>query len=197
METNQILVLRDNAKHELLQIKSVEDGITYLNKLKAIDIWVRAEKKDAELQNIIAEQKLRTQRILGELIADGQRKGTIATEKNNQYAPRDTREAPKNIKDIGLTYDKSSAFQQIASIPEEAFEEFIQTGKQKVNDAVAELTTTGAVKLAKSLNHNKNKKHEHSYNPDFECEVRDLLERINALPIFYRIKIKRGIKRGS
>ena len=57
MENNQILVLRDNAKRELMQIKSVEDGVTYLNKLKSIEVWVSAEKKDAEVQNIIAEQK--------------------------------------------------------------------------------------------------------------------------------------------
>ncbi len=68
MENNQILVLRDNAKNELLQIQTVEEGISYMNKLKSIEVWVKAEKKDAELQNIIAEQKLRTQRILGTLL---------------------------------------------------------------------------------------------------------------------------------
>jgi hypothetical protein len=67
---NQILALRDNAKHELEKIKTIEDGMTHLNKLKSIDVWVKAEKKDAELQNIIAEQKLRTQRILGSLIQE-------------------------------------------------------------------------------------------------------------------------------
>ena len=56
MENNQILVLRDNAKRELMQIKSVEDGVTYLNKLKSIAVWVSAEKKDAELQNILLKK---------------------------------------------------------------------------------------------------------------------------------------------
>ena len=61
----QMLILRDNAKNQLEQIQSVEEGISYLNKLSAIDVWVKAEKKDAELQNIVAEQKLRTQRYWG------------------------------------------------------------------------------------------------------------------------------------
>jgi hypothetical protein len=52
------------------------------NKQKAIEVLVHAEKKDAELQNIIAEQKLGTQRILGELITDGQRKEIIAIKGN-------------------------------------------------------------------------------------------------------------------
>lgn len=153
---NQILVLRDNAKHELLQIKSVEDGITYLNKLKAIDVWVRAEKKDAELQNIIAEQKLRTQRILGELIAEGQRKGTIEKPggARNFNVPIENNEI-NTLDKIGVSRKKSSAFQQIASIPDDDFEEFIQEKKQAVHNAVSELTTTGAMRLAKTIQEKK------------------------------------------
>lgn len=145
---NQMLTLRDNAKSQLMQIKSVEDGMTYLNKLSAIDSWVKAEKKDAELQNIVAEQKLRTQRILGTLLKDSEiKKGGNG---NNQYA-----NVPKGnnstLSDYGLNRKQSSTFQQIASIPEETFENFIQEKKEAVNNAVAELTTTGAVRLAKSL----------------------------------------------
>jgi hypothetical protein len=62
------LTLRDNAKADLMQIRSIEDGMTYLNKLESVAVWVMKEKKDAELSNLVAEQKLRTQRILGELI---------------------------------------------------------------------------------------------------------------------------------
>lgn len=65
-QPSEVLSLRDGAKDQLLQIRTVQDGITYLNKLKSIEVWVQAERKDAELQNIIAEQKLRTQRILGD-----------------------------------------------------------------------------------------------------------------------------------
>lgn len=143
----QMMVLRDNAKNQLEQIKSVEEGISYLNKLSAIDVWVKAEKKDAELQNIVAEQKLRTQRILGELISEGQRKGIIKAAGDNQYSGSSS----KTLPEIGLNKKQSSAFQQIASIPEKKFEEFIEEKKAAVNNAVAELTTTGAVKLAKSL----------------------------------------------
>jgi hypothetical protein len=199
-DSNQILVLRDNAKHELMQIKSVEEGITYLNKLKSIEVWVSAEKKDAELQNIIAEQKLRTQRILGELIAEGQRKGTIATpggNGNNQYA-NVPKENNSKLEDIGINRKQSSTFQAIASIPEDDFEGFIHEKKQAVNNAVAELTTTGAVRLAKSLNNNSSQKinNENAIHA-YDEEVKELIARINSLPIFYRIKIKRAIKRGK
>ena len=64
------LLLRENAQAQLAQIKTLESGVDYLNKVKAIEVWAKAEKKDAELQNMIAEQKIRTQRILGQLLKE-------------------------------------------------------------------------------------------------------------------------------
>lgn len=149
MDSNQILVLRDGAREQLMQIKTVEEGISHLNKLKSIEVWVKAEKKDAELQNIVAEQKLRTQRILGGLIADGQRNGSIANQGNRISNIPDRNISTLN--DIGLSAKQSSTFQAIASIPEKTFEEYIQDKKQAVNNAVAELTTAGALRLSKSI----------------------------------------------
>lgn len=144
---SQSLILRDNIKHDLLQIKSVEEGMTHLNKLNAISVWVKAEKKDAELQNIIAEQKLRTQRILGTLLKTEVKPGGNG---NNQYGNVTDRDNSK-LTIMGLNRTQSSTFQQIADIPEDDFEEFISEKKDAVNNAVAELTTTGAVRLAKSI----------------------------------------------
>lgn len=139
------LQLRDKARNQLLEIRDIESGIDYLNKVKAIEVWAKAEKKDAELQNLIAEQKLRTQRILGRLIKEGQDNGEIKT------SPTAKAEDSRNLTSIGVSHKQSSAFKQIASIPDDDFEEFISEKKQAVNNAVAELTTAGAVRLAKSL----------------------------------------------
>lgn len=179
-DNNQILVLRDNAERELLQIKTVEDGITYLNKLKAIDVWVKAEKKDAELQNIIAEQKLRTQKILGELIAEGQRKGIIEGHGGGRnFKVSDANFEKRTLGEIGISKAHSSAFQQIATIPEDKWEEFIQTKKEAVKNAVSELTTTGAVRLAKQLS----KKDDHvaiQTQIDEERELRKIAKQVNG-----------------
>lgn len=173
-DNNQILVLRDNAKHELMQLKSVEDGITYMNKLKSIEVWVKAEKKDAELQNIVAEQKLRTQRILGELIAESTRKNIGS----NQWEPPQE----PTLKEHGISKKQSSTFQAIASIPEETFEDFIQEKKEAVKNAVAELTTTGAVRLAKSLQEKKKDLDDHLERQtqlDAEKELKKIAQNIN------------------
>ena len=113
-----VLALRDNAREQLQRIKDVETGVEYLNKVRAIEVWARAEKKDAELQNMIAEQKIRTQRILGELIQEGQERGEIATRDDGfKFGTcTQTEQVPKTLTDLGITRKESSTFQQIAGI---------------------------------------------------------------------------------
>ncbi len=110
----EALQLRDNAANQLEQIKNIETGAEYLNKVRAIETWAKAEKKDAQLQNLIAEQKLRTQRILGKLIKEGQRKGEVASQKSfrgNRYKNLDNYEdklsKPKTLSEVGLTPHQS------------------------------------------------------------------------------------------
>lgn len=148
MNEIQALQLRDNARAELMQIKDIETGFEYLSKVKAIEVWAKAEKKDAELQNLIAEQKIRTQRILGQLIKDGQEAGEIAKQETNAKKVFDTVQ-PRTLSEIGLTAKESSTFKQIASIPDDLFETTIAEKKDAVTKAVSELTTAGMLKVAK------------------------------------------------
>jgi site-specific DNA-methyltransferase (adenine-specific) len=135
------LMLRDEAQKQLAQIKTVESGVEYLNKVKAIETWARAEKKDGILQNAIAEQKVRTQKILGGLLKQdiqhqGGRKKTV--DNNDRLS----------LKDVGITKDQSSTFQKIASMPEELFEKEIAQAKDESNKRI-ELTTSRLLKAAK------------------------------------------------
>lgn len=149
MDGINALQLRDNARAELMQIKDIETGFEYLSKVKAIEVWAKAEKKDSELQNLIAEQKIRTQRILGQLIKDGQDAGEIAKPGGDSNMPeRDNR---KTLSEIGLTAKESSTFKQIASIPDDVFESTIAEKKEAVTKAVSELTTAGMLKVAKEI----------------------------------------------
>lgn len=160
MNENLALQLRDNARHELMKIKDVESGVNYLNKVKAIEVWAKAEKKDAELQTLIAEQKIRTQRILGGLIHKGQQNGEIAS-KNTGNITGQNRSVPQGntslLSDIGISAKQSMAYKQIASIPEKKFEQIIAEKKQAVQDSVAELTTAGIIKIAKEVQYEQKK----------------------------------------
>lgn len=139
MNENLSLTLRDNAKQQLAQIKDIETGMEYLNKVKAIEVWAKAEKKDAELQNIIAEQKLRTQRIIGKILHESDMYG--GDRKSEGFkSSSDSSILKKN----DISPDQSSTFQKIASLPEDIFEKEIAHGKAK------ELTTSGMLQVAKS-----------------------------------------------
>ncbi len=142
MDSNAALQLRDNAKTHLMQIRNIESGVEYLNKVKAIETWAKAEKKDSELQNIIAEQKIRTQRILGNLIKEGQERGEIKTQATAKSS------YPRELDDLGINKKQSHIYQKIADIPETTFESFIAEKKAAVDDAVNELTTAGILHFA-------------------------------------------------
>lgn len=150
------LQLRDNAQQQLAQIKTIETGIEYLNKVKAIEVWARAEKKDAVLQNMIAEQKIRTQRILGNLLkeSDVSKNGSNGS---NQFALVETiDQSKKTLSDYGITKDQSSTFQKIASLPEELFEAEIATAKAESEKRI-ELTTSRMLNAAKEYEQAKKK----------------------------------------
>ena len=143
------LELRDNAKQQLQEIRTIETGVDYLNKVKAIETWAKAEKKDAELQNIIAEQKLRTQRILGGLLKES----NVSKNTSNQYL-LGSKDKPSTLKSMGINKQQSYTFQKIASLPEETFEKEIETAKAETNKRI-ELTTTRMLKVAKKIERDK------------------------------------------
>jgi site-specific DNA-methyltransferase (adenine-specific) len=171
------LELRDNAKHQLLEIQSIETGVEYLNKVKGIEAWAKAEKKDAELQNLIAEQKLRTQRILGNLLKESNIYKGAATQSKDTTALK--------LSDIGVTRDQSSAFQKIASLPQEIFEEEIATAKQETNKRI-ELTTSKLLKAAKQYEKDSKRKEQSevikNINISEKIKNGDSLEILKTLP---------------
>jgi N6-adenosine-specific RNA methylase IME4 len=158
------LELRDNAKQQLAQIRDIETGVEYLNKVKAIETWAKAEKKDAELQNIIAEQKLRTQRILGGLL-----KETDLTSRKKDSA---------SLSNFDINKKQSHEFQKIASLPQEIFEEEIATAKQESEKRI-ELTTSRL--LAAVKNHEKqNIKNQWQKRVDKEIETNSFIDIFNT-----------------
>ena len=160
------LQLRDNAKQQLAEIKTIESGVNYLNKVKAIEVWAKAEKKDAELQNMIAEQKIRTQRILGQLLKESDlAKGSGGNQYTGKLDRSQDTTSPKNLSDFGITKDQSSTFQKIAALPEEIFEAEIATAKVESEKRI-ELTTSRVLTAAKEYEQAKKKE-------DAEISARD------------------------
>ena len=164
------LTLREQAANQLAEIRNIESGVEYLSKVKGIEAWARAEKQDAQMMTMIAEQKLRTQRILGQLIKQGQDNGELLKGRSLKESNAST------LSEIGITRDQSRTYQSIASIPEPAFNEFIETKKAEVEQKAAELTTAGMLRFKKELDAAKR----FETSDPWTAEERYLLERIKA-----------------
>jgi hypothetical protein len=167
---DQALILREQASQQLAQIKTIESGTEYLSKVKGIEAWAKAEKQDADMMTMIAEQKLRTQRILGQLIKDGRENGEIRV-KGQSNTSCDS----KSYDDLGVEAKSAQRWQQIASIPEPAFNEFIETKKAEVQEKAAELTTAGMIRFKKELDKEKRFDTEDPWSEE-ERERLDLLK---------------------
>jgi hypothetical protein len=80
---------------------------------------------------------LPVQRIIGQLVKEGQKDGTITTREDNLKRGPEVTEGnigdtvPKTLVDLGLTRRQSSTFKMIANIPEEKFEATLLQGKSE------------------------------------------------------------------
>lgn len=168
---DQALILREQASQQLAQIRNIEQGTEYLSKVKGIEAWAKAEKQDAEMMTMIAEQKLRTQRIIGQLIKQGEKDGEIITKHDNRHSRKDK----LSYLDVGIQPKNAQRWKQIASIPEPAFNEFIETKKAEVQEKAAELTTAGMIRFKKELDKEKRFDTEDPWSEE-ERERLDLLK---------------------
>lgn len=191
---NEFLSIRENVKSELLALKTVEEGLEHLNKIKGIEAWVKAEKLDAEIQVYVKEQSLRAKRFIGQLLKDGQEAGEIAGRGNvstlKQYSETTVEEdSVKTISELGLTHKQSAEFQKLASIPDQEFENHISDAKEEVEKAVNKLSTAAAVTLADDLAGKVKPE-----KADLDVRTGEIIYEINQMPVKYRLKIKQHIK---
>jgi len=127
-----------------MQIKDIDSAKDFIDKTKALETYAKATKKDAEMVMLIQEQKIRSMRILGELLkATDFDKGAMGIP-GNQYSlvrSNNTTTPKPTLADYGLTKDESSVCQTIAAIPETVFED--QMHEIKTSDSLAkEITVT-------------------------------------------------------
>ena len=176
-KSEQALILREQAANQLAQIRSIESGKEYLSKVKGIEAWARAEKQDAQMMTMIAEQKLRTQRILGTLIKQAQEAGEIKSSKNkNRYSNA------TSLVELEITHNQSKTYQDIASIPEPLFNDFIESKKAEVQQKTAELTTAGMLRFKKELDAEKRFETEEPWS-DEELQLKAQIESGRAVAV--------------
>ena len=134
----------NNAKTAIAECKTVDEVKHIRDKAEALRMYAKQAGESLQVQNDIAEIKIRAERKAGELLRD-MPKATPGV-KPNSVTPCNRIET--TLEDIGIEKHQSSRWQQTAAIPEKDFEEHIIKTKQE-----GELTSASVLRLASGLKH--------------------------------------------
>jgi site-specific DNA-methyltransferase (adenine-specific) len=135
------------AKQALAEAHSASEVKGIRDKAEALRLYFKRQRDGLIMQNQAAEIKMRAERKAGAILADME-KAKGGGNGNNQYArsnlsPRGTG-CIQTLTSLGITRNQSSRWQQVASIPEDLFEQFIQ---DTIQDG-EELTTHGLLEFS-------------------------------------------------
>ncbi len=177
--------LRDNAKQQLMEIQSIEQAVDYINKVKSVETYLKATKQDDELLKLMQEQKIRSQRIAGQMLQQtdlnsGSKSQLSGKDVSGGHAYKPPEDDKPTLSDLGISKNESSTYQKIASIPEAVFEEEMEKAKQ--GDSTTDITTSRFKRLAsqnelsQTISHEKNlKKYARLLGYKIQIENPDLL----------------------
>ena len=145
--TQSSLIHFDTAKKELAMANSIDEVKDIRDKAEALRAYAKQAGESLEMQNMIAEIKIRAERKAGELLKEQIPHEGGRPEKQSNDTTVFEIEQSKTLKEIGISRDQSSTWQKIANIPEEKFEKHIAETK----DSKQELTTASTVRLADEM----------------------------------------------
>jgi len=133
------LTLYENAKQALALLTSVDEVKDIHIKAKALQRYA-FEAKDPTLIDHATEVRLRAERRAGELLRDMKDSG----ERETGGRPENSRsQTTVTLKDLEITRDQSSRWQNLAKLDEQAFEERVARAQK---DAVASVEMTAIEK---------------------------------------------------
>lgn len=137
------LVRFDAARTALAEARSIDEVKAVRDKAEALRLYARQAGESLEMQNDIAEIKLRAERRAGELLRD-MPKAVASGSNQHEERLRDATEPP-TLADLGIEKTQSHRWQAIADVPEPVFEQHIETVKARGD----ELTSAGVLRIAK------------------------------------------------
>lgn len=135
---NEIIVLGrwEKAKQAIAECKTIDELKVIRDKAEALRAYAKQAKESLEVQNNVAEIKIRCERKIGEFSKE------LPT-KDNQWSSHDGKGTI--LKDAGISHYER--YESIANLPEKEFENYIQEVK-KSNE---ELTSVGIIRMARKL----------------------------------------------
>jgi hypothetical protein len=133
----------------------------------AIEIYSR-QAKNTEAERKACEIRLRAERKVGQLL--GETDLPTGSPGNQHTGPLQRPEGSKTLADLGISYDQSSQWQQLAALPEAEFEDALAESRPSTSGIIArrKRPTTKQRRRADALSHKADLlwKHLHAFEDD-------------------------------
>lgn len=144
------LIVWNDAIKAIEEARTIDEIKDVRDKAEALRLYSKQAGETLEVQNAIAEIKIRAERKAGDLL-DEMERSTVGD--NQHTAGSNTVLLPNKptLADIGITKTQSSRWQKVASMPEKEFEEHVH----ETTKAGKELTTAGVLKKVKKKKQEK------------------------------------------
>jgi phage N-6-adenine-methyltransferase len=148
MSEERMLVQFNAARRALEAASSIDEIKRVRDQAEALRLYVKQQGESHEMQNDIAEIKLRAERRAGELLREMAETG----QRNGQGGDRKSKLDDQTLKlsDMGISKFLSHRWQTEAAIPEPVFEQYI--AEQKSDGQ--ELTSAGLYRLGQKFRNN-------------------------------------------
>ncbi len=142
--TDTALIRFNAARQALIAARTIDEVKDVRDKAEALRLYMKQAGESLEMQNDVAEIKLRAERRAGEILRDMEKADGGDAQRTRFQAGT---ESPPTYAEMGLSKTQAHRWQAIAAMPEERFEEHIARTKAR-NE---ELTTAGILRVAKDL----------------------------------------------
>ena len=119
----------------LTQAKTLEETLEVRDRASAVEAYARARGAD-RAQRLALELKLRAERKAGGFLREMPRvKPKDTLRRGDTMSPRDG----PTLKDLGIEKKESERWQKIAAVPEDRFEDYIQSSVRKTQRGLLDL----------------------------------------------------------
>lgn len=146
----------DAARTALQQAHAVDEAQEIRNRAEALRAYAR-QAKDTDLENWAAEIKLRAERRAGELLKVTPR-APGGTPYKRGVSTRHRVGQVETLAEHGVTRNDSATWQALADVPEDRFEDYIQTERAKAKPISSRQATTTLTKSATRAKRDKKRK---------------------------------------
>lgn len=136
--TDTALVRFEAARTALAEARSVDEVKDVRDKAEALRLYMRQAGHGLEMQNDVAEIKLRAERRAGDLL------GEMEKHPPGPDRLQPATDLPPTLAELGIETTQSHRWQREASVPEERFEQYLATTREEGK----ELTSVGLLRIS-------------------------------------------------